>query len=331
MTRSRRSGRDEPDRGDGRRRIPRLAPLRSAARRAATRSSRSTTSRPAAMENIEHLRRPSPASSSSSPTWSTSCPSRAPSTRAALREPGEPARVPRACRSRRSTSARSARATRSTSRARTTRGSCSRRRARSTATRWCTRSPRPTAATSNPVGPRAVYDEAKRFAETLTMTYHRLYDLPTRDRAHLQHLRPAACARPTVASSPTSWCRRSTGKPLTVYGDGTQTRSFCYVDDEVRGILALLRLRRRRPGEHRQPGRVHDAGAGRRSCIEVTGLDVRRSSFEPLPDRRPDPAPARHHAGAGSCSAGNRRSQLREGLDAHARLVPGGARARGRA
>ena len=52
------------------------------------------------------------------------------------------------------------------------------------------------------------------------------------------------------------------GKPLTVYGDGSQTRSFCYVDDEVRGILALLDSDYVGPGEHRQPQRVHDPRAG---------------------------------------------------------------------
>ncbi len=91
----------------------------------------------------------------------------------------------------------------------------------------------------DPVGYRAVYDEAKRFAEILTMTYHRLYDLPTRIvrifNTYGPRLRPADGR---VVSN--FLVQAIDGKPLTVYGDGTQTRSFCFVDDEVRGLLALF-------------------------------------------------------------------------------------------
>jgi dTDP-glucose 4,6-dehydratase len=91
----------------------------------------------------------------------------------------------------------------------------------------------------DPVGPRAVYDEAKRFAETLTMTYHRLYDLPTRIvrifNTYGPRLRPADGR---VVSN--FLVQAIAGEPLTVYGRGTQTRSFCFVEDEVRGILALF-------------------------------------------------------------------------------------------
>src|SRR4029078_5089464 len=91
----------------------------------------------------------------------------------------------------------------------------------------------------DPIGLRAVYAEAKRFAETLTMTYHRLYDLPTRIvrifNTYGPRLRPADGR---VVSD--FLAQQIDGKPLTVYGTGTQTRSFCYVDDEVRGILALF-------------------------------------------------------------------------------------------
>jgi dTDP-glucose 4,6-dehydratase len=91
----------------------------------------------------------------------------------------------------------------------------------------------------NPVGLRAVYDEAKRFAEALTMTYHRRYGLPTRIvrifNTYGPRLRPADGR---VVSN--FLVQAIAGEPLTVYGRGTQTRSFCYVDDEVRGILALF-------------------------------------------------------------------------------------------
>jgi dTDP-glucose 4,6-dehydratase len=89
------------------------------------------------------------------------------------------------------------------------------------------------------IGLRAVYDEAKRFAETLTMTYHRLYDLPTRIvrifNTYGPRLRPADGR---VVSN--FLVQAIAGEPLTVYGNGTQTRSFCFVADEVRGILALF-------------------------------------------------------------------------------------------
>jgi len=91
----------------------------------------------------------------------------------------------------------------------------------------------------DPIGPRSVYDEAKRFAEALTMAYHRYHGIDTRivrifntygPRMHLEDgrvlpnfLKQALC-----------------GEPLTVYGDGQQTRSFCYVDDLVEGIIRLL-------------------------------------------------------------------------------------------
>jgi dTDP-glucose 4,6-dehydratase len=91
----------------------------------------------------------------------------------------------------------------------------------------------------DPVGPRAVYDEAKRFAETLTMTYHRLYDLPTRIVRIFNTYGPRL--RPADGRVVSNFLAQAIDdKPLTVYGTGTQTRSFCYVDDEVRGILALF-------------------------------------------------------------------------------------------
>src|SRR4051794_6855990 len=91
----------------------------------------------------------------------------------------------------------------------------------------------------NPVGPRAVYDEAKRFAETLTMTYHRLYGLRTGIVRIFNTYGPGL--RPADGRVVSNFLVQAMdGKPLTVYGDGSQTRSFCYVDDEVRGILALF-------------------------------------------------------------------------------------------
>lgn len=91
----------------------------------------------------------------------------------------------------------------------------------------------------NPVGPRSVYDEAKRYAEALTQAYHRTYDLDVRVARIFNTYGPRM--RPDDGRVIPTFLRQALrGEPLTVYGDGTQTRSFCYIDDMVRGILALV-------------------------------------------------------------------------------------------
>jgi dTDP-glucose 4,6-dehydratase len=91
----------------------------------------------------------------------------------------------------------------------------------------------------NPIGPRSVYDEAKRYAEALTMAYHRYHGVPTRIvrifntygprmRANDGRVMPAFCSQALR------------GEPLTVFGDGQQTRSFCYVSDLVDGLVRLM-------------------------------------------------------------------------------------------
>ncbi|MCU1462305.1 MAG: NAD-dependent epimerase/dehydratase family protein [Acidimicrobiales bacterium] len=91
----------------------------------------------------------------------------------------------------------------------------------------------------NPIGPRGVYDEAKRFAEAMTMAYHRCHGVDVRIvrifNTFGEQMRPRDGR---VVSN--FLVQALAGEPLTVYGDGDQTRSFCYVADEVRGILALL-------------------------------------------------------------------------------------------
>ncbi|MEO6629597.1 MAG: UDP-glucuronic acid decarboxylase family protein [Aquihabitans sp.] len=91
----------------------------------------------------------------------------------------------------------------------------------------------------NPIGPRGVYDEAKRFAEAMTMAYHRVHGLEVRIVRIFNTFGPSM--RIEDGRSVSNFIVQALrGDPITVYGDGSQTRSFCYVDDEVRGFLALL-------------------------------------------------------------------------------------------
>lgn len=91
----------------------------------------------------------------------------------------------------------------------------------------------------DPIGPRSVYDEAKRFAESITMAYHRYHGLKT----HIARIFNTYGPRMRLDDGrviPNFICQAIKGDPLTVYGDGSQTRSFCYVDDLVDGLYKLL-------------------------------------------------------------------------------------------
>ncbi len=91
----------------------------------------------------------------------------------------------------------------------------------------------------SPVGPRGVYDEAKRFAEALTMAYHRYHKLDTRIVRIFNTYGPRM--RPNDGRVVSNFIVQALrGEPLTVYGDGSQTRSFCYVDDLIEGIVRLF-------------------------------------------------------------------------------------------
>jgi dTDP-glucose 4,6-dehydratase len=151
----------------------------------------------------------------------------------------------------------------------------------------------------NPVGPRGVYDEAKRYAEALTLAYHRAHGLEVRIvrifNTYGPRLRPADGR---VVSN--FLVQAMDGKPLTVFGDGRQTRSFCYVDDEVRGILALL--------ESDEIGPVNIGNPNEFTILELAEMVQRISGsssdivHEPLPvddptQRRPDISLARRVLG----------------------------------
>jgi dTDP-glucose 4,6-dehydratase len=90
----------------------------------------------------------------------------------------------------------------------------------------------------NPIGPRGVYDEAKRYAEALTMAYHRQQGVDT-CIARIFNSYGARMRPHDGRAIPTFLRQALQDKPLTVFGDGSQTRSFCYVDDQVRGLVTL--------------------------------------------------------------------------------------------
>jgi dTDP-glucose 4,6-dehydratase len=151
----------------------------------------------------------------------------------------------------------------------------------------------------NPVGPRSVYDEAKRFAEAMTMAYHREHNIDIRISRTFNTYGPRM--RPNDGRVVSNFIVQALeGKPLTVYGDGSQTRSFCYVDDQVRGLVALL------DSDYVGPvniGNPHEFTVLElaRQVLEMTGS---RSEicFEPLPvddptQRKPDISLARRVLG----------------------------------
>jgi dTDP-glucose 4,6-dehydratase len=91
----------------------------------------------------------------------------------------------------------------------------------------------------NPIGPRGVYDEAKRYAEAMTMAYHRHHGIDVRIVRIFNTFGPHM--RPDDGRAVSNFLVQAlTGKPITIYGDGSQTRSFTYVDDQIRGWMALL-------------------------------------------------------------------------------------------
>lgn len=91
----------------------------------------------------------------------------------------------------------------------------------------------------NPIGPRGVYDEAKRFAEAITMAYHRVHKMDTRIIRIFNTYGPKMRLKDGRVV-PNFISQALTGSPITVYGDGKQTRSFCYVDDLVEGIAKVI-------------------------------------------------------------------------------------------
>ncbi|MBI2437865.1 MAG: SDR family oxidoreductase [Lentisphaerae bacterium] len=147
----------------------------------------------------------------------------------------------------------------------------------------------------NPIGPRGVYDEAKRFAEALTMAYHRTHAVSTRIARIFNTYGPRM--RPNDGRAVPAFIRQALlNQPLTVFGDGRQTRSFCYVSDLIRGIYALALSSAHEPINLGNPREMTIMECARK-ILELTG-SAARIEFHPLPvddpkTRQPDISQAR--------------------------------------
>jgi dTDP-glucose 4,6-dehydratase len=136
----------------------------------------------------------------------------------------------------------------------------------------------------NPVGPRSVYDEAKRFSEALTMSYHREFGLETRIVRIFNTYGPRM--RPRDGRVVTNFIVQAlNGEPITVYGDGTQTRSFCYVSDEIEGLFRLFERGDHHPTNIGNP-REHTMLELATIVVELTGTSS-PVVFEALPQDDP--------------------------------------------
>lgn len=142
----------------------------------------------------------------------------------------------------------------------------------------------------NPIGPRGVYDEAKRYAEALTMAYHRQQGV---DTAIVRIFNTyGARMRPHDGRAVPTFLRQALEhRPITVFGDGSQTRSFCYVDDLVRGLIALAESGAHEPINIGNPQEFTLLELAQ-TVIEVTGSSS-EIIHQPLPaddpkQRRPD-------------------------------------------
>jgi dTDP-glucose 4,6-dehydratase len=142
----------------------------------------------------------------------------------------------------------------------------------------------------NPVGPRGVYDEAKRFAEALTMAYHRTHKMDTKIVRIFNTYGPRMRLHDGRAI-PAFFSQALTGKPLTVFGDGSQTRSLCYISDLVDGIEKLLISSTHEPVNIGNPNEISMMDLAEK-IIHITGSSSRIvNKALPVDDpkvRRPD-------------------------------------------
>ncbi|PYU14321.1 MAG: NAD-dependent dehydratase [Acidobacteria bacterium] len=136
----------------------------------------------------------------------------------------------------------------------------------------------------NPIGPRGVYDEAKRYAEAMTMAYHRAHDVDTRIARIFNTYGPRMRLNDGRAL-PNFVYQALTGQPLTVHGDGQQTRSFCYVSDLIEGIYRLMQSDEHEPVNLGNPQEITILEFAER-IRALTGSNV-PIVFKPLPEDDP--------------------------------------------
>jgi dTDP-glucose 4,6-dehydratase len=151
----------------------------------------------------------------------------------------------------------------------------------------------------NPVGPRGVYDEAKRFSEALTMAYHRYHGVDTRIARIFNTFGPRMRAD-DGRLVPTLISQALRGEPLTVFGDGTQTRSLCYISDEVEGLYRLILSKENEPVNIGNPDEM-TVNEITEMIRDIVGANV-SIVHQPLPEddpkvRRPDVTKARKALG----------------------------------
>jgi len=151
----------------------------------------------------------------------------------------------------------------------------------------------------NPIGPRGVYDEAKRFAEALTMAYHRVHGIDTRIVRFFNTYGPRM-RLDDGRVVPNFIGQALRGEPLTVHGDGSQTRSFCYVSDTIEGVYRLMLASEHGPVNIGNPMEITILEFARR-ILQITGSSS-PIVFHPLPpddpkQRRPDISKAKRLLG----------------------------------
>jgi dTDP-glucose 4,6-dehydratase len=151
----------------------------------------------------------------------------------------------------------------------------------------------------NPVGPRSVYDESKRFGEAMVMAYHRSRGVDTRMVRIFNTYGPRL--HPGDGRVISNFMMQALrGEPLTIYGDGSQTRSFCYVDDLIEGIVLLSRSKEHLPVNIGNPVEFTILECAK-AVLEVTNSESKLSYVDlPVDDptrRRPDITKARTHLG----------------------------------
>lgn len=138
----------------------------------------------------------------------------------------------------------------------------------------------------NPIGPRGVYDESKRFAEALTMAYHRYHGVDTRI-ARIFNTYGPRMRLDDGRVVPNFICQALRGEPLTVYDDGSRTRSFCYVDDLVEGMVHLFNSGETDPVNLGNPTEMTILDFGHR-VLELTGSDSPITFITPTDERTAD-------------------------------------------